>query len=170
MICKWIGAAFIIVSCGGFGIVLAASHRREEGMLRQLCHILEYMSCELQYRLTPLPELCRQAGKDEKGEIRQVFRRLAEELEAQIAPDVDSCMRTVLSELQNLPSKTLNVLYLLGNSLGRFDLDGQLKGLESVRGVCRKELDNLSLNRDNRLRSYQTLGFCAGAALAILFI
>ncbi len=167
---KWIGAILIILSCGGFGIGLAASHRREERTLQQLCHALDLMSCELQYRLTPLPELCRQAGKEGEGCIRGVFLRLAEELEAQIAPDVGSCMRSALSDQRDLPLKTVDALILLGNSLGRFDLEGQLKGLEAVRTVCRRELENLSLNRDTRLRSYQTLGFCAGAALVILFI
>ena len=31
-------------------------------------------------------------------------------------------------------------------------------------------LSRLETNRENRLRSYQTLGLCAGAALAILFL
>ena len=58
----------------------------------------------------------------------------------------------------------------LGRTLGRFDLDGQLIGLENARRDCRRAVDALSENRDNRLRCYQTLGLCAGAALAILFI
>ena len=58
----------------------------------------------------------------------------------------------------------------MGSSLGRFDLEGQLQGLESVRIYCREQLDELSKDRDVRLRSYQTLGLCAGAALAILFV
>jgi len=49
-------------------------------------------------------------------------------------------------------------------------MEGQLKGLESVRQECRRQVETLSYNRDARLRSYQTLGLCAGAALAILFV
>ena len=56
------------------------------------------------------------------------------------------------------------------DQIGRFDLEGQLQGLESVRVYCRDQLDNLAKDRDVRLRSYQTLGLCAGAALAILFV
>ena len=47
---------------------------------------------------------------------------------------------------------------------------GQILGLEAVRSHCRSELDALSANQDERLRSYQTLGLCTGAALAILFV
>ena len=58
----------------------------------------------------------------------------------------------------------------LGKSLGRFDLNGQLQGIEQVRAHCRRELSSLENGRDQRIRGYQTLGVCAGAALAILFV
>jgi hypothetical protein len=54
--------------------------------------------------------------------------------------------------------------------MGRFDLEGQLNGLEAVRTRCRDWLDELISGREVRLRNYQTLGLCAGAALVILFI
>lgn len=167
---KWIGAVLVMVGCGGFGFSLAASYRREEQMLRQLISVLNFMECELQYRLTPLPELCRQAAREARGGVREVLTRLAQELEEQIAPDVLSCMRSALAGGKDLPRRVGDVCLQLGHSLGRFDLPGQLKGLESVREACRRELEELDKNRDVRLRSYQTLGLCAGAALAILFL
>lgn len=167
---KWIGAIFIIVSCGGFGFSLAAAHIREENTLRQLVGALDFMECELQYRLTPLPDLCRQAGNGAKGCVKSVLLALSGELEAQVAPDVESCMSAALSAAGDIPKHTRDALELLGRSLGRFDLPGQLKGLEAVRTACRRQLDVLTTNREPRLRSYQTLGICAGAALAILFI
>lgn len=167
---KWIGAIMIVVSCGGFGFSLAAMQVREERSLRQLISALDFMECELQYRLTPLPDLCRQTALEVSGGNRVVFQGLAEELEAQVSPDVERCMVAALSRNPNLPGQTLEAFRLLGQTLGRFDLPGQLKGLESVRAVCRRRLEELTTNREPRLRSYQTLGICAGAALAILFL
>lgn len=167
---KWIGAILIIMSCGGLGISLASAHRREERAMRQLIGALDYMECELQYRLTPLPDLCRQAGSENKGIVSEVLINLACELEAQVAPDVSSCMNAALTLTGEIPKRIKNAFDILGQSLGRFDLPGQLKGLETVRGACRRELEELTANKDVRLRGYQTLGFCAGAALAILFI
>ena len=170
MIYKWIGAAFIVVSCGCVGLSMVVRHKREESYLRQLITTLDYMECELQYRLTPLPDLCRQAGQEGYGIVGSVFTRLGEELEAQIAPDVGSCMVKVRAQYGELPDSVSQVLLQLGQTLGRFDLPGQLKGLETVRTTCRHRLRELSENREPRLRSYQTLGLCAGAALAILLI
>jgi hypothetical protein len=99
-----------------------------------------------------------------------VLVQLASELEAQVAPDAGSCMNAVLSKTSGLPPRTRKNFQLLGVSLGQFDLQGQLTGLEAARKQCRRELDELSKNRDVRLRSYQTLGLCAGSALAILFL
>ncbi len=167
---KWFGAILVISGCGGFGFLIASNQRREEKILRQLAASLDYMGCELQYRLTPLPDLCRLTGSEVKGCIGRVFTLLAEELESQVLPDVSTCMYIVLEKIQDVPYDTREVLRLLGTSLGRFDLEGQLKGLESVRTVCRQKIEALAANREPRLRSYQTLGLCAGAALAILFM
>lgn len=165
-----VGAVLVVMGTGGFGFLIASSYRREERLLRQLLNALDYMQCELQYRLTPLPELCRQVAASEKGVISSFFLNLAIKLEDQITPDVEKCMIDVLSDMRDLPKLTRESVELLGRSLGRFDIEGQLRGLESVRQVCRRGLETLSQNAAIRNRSYQTLGLCAGAALAILFI
>ncbi|MGM9548811.1 MAG: stage III sporulation protein AB [Faecousia sp.] len=167
---RWMGAVLVIIGCGGFGFSIAAGYKREEGTLRQLIRVLNYMEWELQYRLTPLPELCRQAGKETKGALRDVFLNLAEELEWQTSPDAASCMTAALKRSHDLPRHTRDFLKQLGRTLGRFDLPGQKQGLEEVRVACRMELEALAKNREVRLRSYGTLGLCAGVALAILFL
>ena len=167
---KWIGAVLIIAGCGGFGFSLAAGYKRQESTLRQLIRVLNAMEWELSYRLTPLPELCRQAGKEARGTLREVFLNLARELDWQTAPDAASCMTAALQRSHDLPRRTRELLVQLGQTLGRFDLPQQLKGLAEVREACRSELEALSQNRETRLRSYETLGLCAGAALAILFL
>lgn len=167
---KMIGVILIIVSCGSVGFQIAANYRREENTLRQLIRILDYMECELQYRLTPIPALCRQAWGAFPEMPGKVFWELSLEIDAQIAPDLAQCMSTVLNNVKSIPTVTRKELELLGKSMGRFDLDGQLKGLNAVREDCKQNLKILTDNRENRLRSYQTLGLCAGAALAILFV
>lgn len=167
---KIIGACLILAGCGGFGFAMTASYKREEAALRQLVAALDYMQCELQYRLTPLPDLCRQAGNLGKNTVCKFFMLLSGELEQQITPDVSTCIQLALDGAGFLPEKTCKALKMLGTTLGRFDVEGQVLGLESVRSFCRSELNQLAHNRDTRLRSYQTLGLCAGAALAILFV
>lgn len=171
MIYKWIGAVFVVIACGGFGFSLAASHRREIQLLRQIRICLQFMECELKYHLTPLPDLCRQTAKETGGIIRTMLLSLAQELDQQTAPDVFFCMsETVRKYRDQLPGNVRKIFLRMGKSLGRFDLAGQLKGLESVCNICEEELALLNQNRDIRFRNYQTLGLCAGLALVILFV
>lgn len=167
---KWFGAMLIVFGCGSAGFTLSATHRKEEKTLRQLISALDYMQCELQYRCTALPDLCRLTAAQCTGALRSLFVTMACELEDQISPDVFCCMNTALTKVSTLPNHTREALRALGRTLGRFDLDGQLMGLENARHNCRSTLDKLSENREIRLRSYQTLSLCAGAALAILFL
>lgn len=167
---KGIGAILVITGCGGFGLSLAAAYKREEGLLRRLIRVLQFMRWELQYRLTPLPELCRQAAGETGGVLREVFEGLARELDGHSAPEVYQCMLCALRTSRELPGSVKKLLRQLGRSLGRFDLNGQIQGLDAVEAACRERLTVLSSNRDVRLRSYETLALCAGAALAILFV
>lgn len=162
-----IGAGCIVAGCGGFGFAMAAANRREERELRRLISVLEFMSCELSYRMTPLNALCRSAA--EEGMVGRFFTELAAELEQGTAPDVQVCVYTVLNRLE-LPRVLRRQLWELGETLGRFDLSGQLRGLEGAIRSAGEALRTIREGAEGRRRCWQTLGLCAGAALAILFI
>ncbi len=164
-----IGACCIVSGCGAFGFAMAAASRREERQLDLLLKSLEYMSCELNYRQTSLPVLCRDAALGERGTVPDFFRALARELEKGEAPDVQVCVYEVLQRLQPAPALRRQ-LRELGATLGRFDLPGQLQGLEAVIHSTGEALRRIRDGAPERRRSWQTLGLCAGAALAILFL
>lgn len=170
MVLKIIGAILVIISCGGVGFKIASNYRRDENALEQLVSILDFMHCQLQYHLTPLPSLCRQVAAEFRNMPGRIFEELAMEMESQSSTNIGLCMKSVLSCKRTIPAITRTKLMHLGNSMGRFDLEGQLRGLEAARQDCIRVLEEIRINRDVRLRSYQTLGLCAGAALAILFI
>lgn len=167
---KIIGAVLILFICGGTGIYMVVRFRREETGLVQLAAILEFMECELEYRLTPLPQLCLMVGREAEGELYRVFTDLYAELEAQISPDVFHCMRAALQKHPDIPKLTRQCLEELAKTLGRFDLQGQLRGLRAVQTSCQLRLQQQRAHKETKLRSYQTLGFCAGAAIVVLLI
>lgn len=167
---RWVGAFLVLLAGGYVGFSIALSHRKEEKTFRQIITAINYMECELQYRLTPLPQLLGQASQETEGVVRNILAELALELMNQITPQVSSCMDIVLMKQKDLSQNIKEAFCLLGQCLGRFDLQGQLKELDYVRVFCTSHLNDLEANRDARLRSYQTLGLCAGAALAILLL
>lgn len=167
---KLIGAVLIIAGCGGYGWMMANHHRKETEALRQLISVLDHMHSELEYKLTPLPALCRDMEQVTDGYIGELLGRLGRVLEAQAFTNVPDAMKEAVKETKGLPTMAANQLLSLGKTLGRFDLPGQLRGIQSCRMDCCHQLENLEHNQAQRLRSYQTLGFCAGLALAILLV
>lgn len=167
---KLIGAVLIIAGCGGYGWMLARNHKREAAALRQLVTAMEYMAAELEYKLTPLPVLCMDMEPLVDGCVGQAFGRLGRILEVQAYPNVPDSMAAAVRDTKGIPIRAAGQLLSLGKTLGRFDLPGQLRGLNSCRMDCCHQLEELEHNQSQRLRSYQTLGFCAGVALAILLI
>ena len=102
--------------------------------------------------------------------MRPVFLGLAVALEDRITPDVERCMDLALGQVCQMPKLAVQVLSQLGRSLGRFDLEGQLRGLESAIRSAGDALRRFREGAEGRRRSWQTLGLCAGAAIAILFV
>ena len=170
MTIKMIGALLIIAGCGGIGFALCLNHKRQEEALTQLIHSLQWMRCELNYRMTPLPELCRGAAGAAKGIIGQFFETFALELEQQFTPDAITCMQAAIRSLPELPEVVSERLMTLGTSLGQFDLQGQLLAIESAQLQCQKDLTAFNQDKEIKLRNYRVIGLCAGIAMVLLFI
>lgn len=164
---KWIGSMVIIAGCCGIGLSLVSSYRRQVKQIRQFLSALDMIQSELEYRRTPLPELCRLAGQSSTGAVRVVFESLYRELDKQIAPDAACCMNAVLSSV-TVSHPVRGLFYYLGKTLGRFDLPGQIRGIDAARREGSLLLDKLTHDQDKRVQSYQTLALCAGAAMSIL--
>ena len=168
MIYRIFGALLVFGGCGGFGFLMARSCRREERQLREYIRAMEYMLCELEYRATPLPQLCRKTAAVTEGELEQILSETARRLELGLDPEPSESVAAALDRRRD-PGPLDMLLRQWGSSLGCFDLEGQRRSLEG----CLKEAETV-LRRQrqglpSRVRSYQTLGLCAGAALTILF-
>lgn len=146
---KWIGAILVIGGCGGFGFSVAGEAMRQERLLRQLLENLDFMESELRYRLTALPELFQLCALRSGGCLRRLFLDLAGALDAHSGSDVEQCLRTSLDKQPGIPMRLRKRIWQLGRTLGRFDLDGQLRGIESAREGCRRELRELERNRSS---------------------
>ena len=169
MMIKLLGAAMIVLGCGTFGARIAYLHRRQVHSLEQLITAIDYLSGELIYKMTPLPELCFHTAGITKGPVSLFFLKLSENMKKQISPHVKTCAQSALAACQ-IPEYSKQVIHIMADTLGLFDLDGQLKGLQNARQKAELALRYCTRDQNVRLRSYQTLSLCAGAALAILFI
>lgn len=170
MYIRWIGAGMILVAGTGFGLYFVREHRNEERALEELIRVLDLMISEIQFRLTPLPQLCAIVSQNAKWEIGRVFTALEKALITQTQPDGAACMDHALEEAGVISRSVYRNLKVLGQTLGRFDADGQINGFSAAKELCQRDLAALQKDQDVRLRTYQTLGICAGIALVIVLI
>ena len=166
---KIIGAILIVTGFGSTGFIMVTTHKRTVKLMQQLIEIFEYMECELSYRLTPLPDLFRKAVKEESV-LQRFFITLADELENQISPDVACCVEAALIQINDLPQLVQNGIIAFSRSAGCFDIEGQIRGIASVRENCISLLSTYTHDQDIRLRNYQALALCAGVAVVILLL
>lgn len=150
--------------------MVAGNAHKEISTLKQLISAMTFMECELTYRMTPLPQLCRLAGAITSGSIKRVFLYLASELEQHCNRSIDLCIHGAIVKCPDLPKLSKLRIEELGKSLGMFDLDGQVKCIKAINAENQRLLKEMTYDHKVRLRSYKTLGLCAGAALVILFI
>jgi stage III sporulation protein AB len=170
MIIKIIGAVLVICACTGFGFRFAALHKKCERSLVELVQVIDYLICQIKYQKTPLALLFKQAAVSTSGSLKRLLLSFGEELESQVFPDIYICMKRLLGKFPDIPPTSKELLIKMSTTLGKFDLNGQVLELEGVRNEAIGKIKTLAENRDVRLRTYQTLGLCAGAALAILFV
>lgn len=168
MIQKLLGGALVFAGCAGVGFMKAIQLRREEALLSDTVLLLIRMENELSCRRTPLPKLCEMA-EECRPELRSLYRALSDVLNGQTQVNVSDCMKLALKQ-QPLPKSVAMLHAQLGETLGKFDLEGQLRELEAVRKTAQQQLDSVRENQKDKLKSYQTLGLCAGAALVILLV
>lgn len=167
---RWIGAICVIGACGFCGFSMAASYTGIQKALRQLQAALEMMQCQMEYQLTELPELCSILEKACSGPVGRLFGAFGRELRMPDAGDASTCLCLALARTRDLPARCREILLQLGQTLGQYDLSGQLRGIAVAKDSCARELATMEAEKGGRLRSYRALGLCGGAALAILLL
>ena len=104
------------------------------------------------------------------NELQSFFTALADELEGQISPDVPCCVEAALTHMRDLPDLVQVGIRDFGRNAGSFDVDGQIKGIISVKEKCIGMLASYTHEQDVRLRNYQAFALCAGIAVVILLL
>ena len=167
---RYLGAIMVIFGCGSIGFLIAKRLLYEISSVRSLISTLEYWENALTYHHTTIPELCRIAHTIDSSEIGEFFKILGEQLDAHGSGNASHCIESTLLQCRDIPASTQKLIKQLARGLGEFDLNGQLLIFRSVLHEANIILEALSSNLNVRLRSYRTLGICAGVAISVLII
>lgn len=169
---KLAGVLIIVISAGSVGFRIAASLRRRCSLLRQLLRALQVLKNEISFCQTPLPQAFALMAVSVQDAPERVFSSVARQMDQRRWLTPQTAMEQALAaELElNRDEAVCGLLKKLAAGLGKYDRDSQLQTLESVGRELSELLQAAQQESSVRSRTYETLGICAGLAVAILFI
>lgn len=167
---KAAGILCVILGASGAGFSMALGVRRSISVMQQLLAALEQMKSEMEYRKTPLPELMRVLAVSARGGLADFFGCLSDDLHLRQEGSVYAIVRKNLAATPAgvFSPQVRHILLNLGSGLGKYDLPGQLRAVDLAMDRLRSLLEQCQAEQRSRIRSYCTLGVCAGLAIAII--
>ena len=169
---KLIGLSLILTASGAVGAGLAGTVKRQQAQTLALIDALLRIRHELQYRLTPLPDIFAALGSGRNRESADFFSRFAAGLSSARTCTVGYACRQALAQTRGLclSGATRGTLLSLFDSLGKYDLEGSVQALDLALSRLREEAKTLQSGAAARCRTYLTLGICTGLAVAVILI
>lgn len=103
---------------------------------------------------------------------RGFFAEAGRALSAQPYCTVPVCFKRGFQQAKGFRpgDESVQALYGLSLNLGRFDLESQLAAIERTKASVTAALLALQGQKRARCRSYETIGICAGLALAVMLL
>lgn len=171
--------------CTAFGILVAKGFLMRVRQLRELEHLIGYMSGEVRYRREILPQAFGNVSAKCKEPFATWLRSLSDNLkqEPQIlpadeafstaAPDFDSIWQNAAGKLYLLSAfkrEDMEYLYNLGQTIGYLDVQAQEQGLMLLQGDLKRHIQRLENEMKERIRVATILGAVVGILLVIMFV
>lgn len=166
---KLIGVIFVVVGSTGTGITMAWGVKRALETARQFRAALERMKNEIACNRTALPELMALLAS-EGDRLSPLFTQMAEQLHLRREASVYAIVRKCLNAVPPLPVEVARILLDLAPGLGQYDVQCQLYALDLASTQTQALIDRFQSEQKGRVKSYCTLGLCAGLALAIMLL
>lgn len=168
---KLMGALCVMAGALGWGLGTTRELGRRVETLEGLREGLCYLDRELNFRLTALPDLLKQLGKEKTGAAGDFFQTAYLQWQKDPEGGLRQGWRLAMTKcLSLLRSEERQVLMEVGQTLGRYDAQTQsralaraVRRLEGYRQAAQEEAKRLG-------RVYAALAVTGGAALVLVLL
>jgi stage III sporulation protein AB len=165
---KFLGAMLIVVSCGATGIALAESLRKRIDTINALYCLLNDFSISIQYTAPTVWQLLENAYSNPEF-CKLKFLEIFHENFNQTIP-FNELWNTSINKDYSLKSEEKDILYSLGNSLGRVGCDESVSNLhlamDRLKNLHSKAIEDYSKNGN----LYRWVGILIGIAVSIMVV
>ncbi|MCL1807001.1 MAG: stage III sporulation protein AB [Oscillospiraceae bacterium] len=157
-----IGFVCIVVGCGGLGLTAFLRLEARVKLLSAFSMLANRLGGEIGFRLTPLPEMPDKFPALKPFWDKMDYQPYGEETYS------EAWSRSVAD--LDLPVFDRALLTDMGEILGRYDADNQVKALESLRKQLDISLTEAKEKRGTYGRLYALAGVLGGLILAVVMI
>lgn len=167
---KLVGIGMVLASTLWVGLHAALRLRRTHEQLNALCAALHFAETEIQFAAPGFASLCARVEQNSVGAVREFFRALSAQAEQADLAAEGRTRRAAKEAGLCLPDQVMKVLERLFDHFGSCDREGQTRQIRLAAAELTCLNEELRQSMDGRCKSYETLGFAAGAAILILVL
>lgn len=169
---RMIGAALVVLSSGAVGFGFARAVKLQCAQLEGLLWALDTMQSEMSARLTRWRSFSRGFAPAGRRMSRLFLRKPEGRCLRSLTARCRVCFKRGFQQARGFRpgDESVQALYGLSLNLGRFDLESQLAAIERTKASVTAALLALQGQKRARCRSYETIGICAGLALAVMLL
>lgn len=167
---KIIGTVIVIGACLSIGQRKVNAARRELFTLSDLIAGVRVMRAELTSWLCPMEDLLRQAAEHTGPEASAFFLCCAESLSKLNENSFSELWSKACETILSIPAEGRRQLEMLGDSLGRYELEEQLAACDRYLRDTEEEADKLRAKLPELRKLTLALSAAAGAFLCLLII
>ena len=167
---KIIGAMIVIGACLSIGQRRVNAVRRELCTVSALIHGVLVMRAELTSRLCPMDELLRKAAEHAGPEAEAFFLRCAESLSKLNENSFSDLWSEACGTILSITAEDRRQLELLGESLGRYELDEQLAACDRYLRDAGVEVQKLRVKLPELRKLSLALSGAGGVFLCLLIL
>lgn len=137
--------------------------------LEGILNALELMRSEVYFKLTPIPEIIKNLAAITDAPVNEFFIQCSERIDKE---DFDVVWNQTLQLTLSgyIGADDLRVLQQLGDVMGRYDLEGQLRSIDAASTRLTKSLAATQQDRANNSKVYTALGMAAGVVAVVLIL
>ncbi|MGI6097028.1 MAG: stage III sporulation protein SpoIIIAB [Dethiobacteria bacterium] len=168
-----LGAGLIVLSLSLMGDLKARSFLARVRHLQQFQQGLRLLVTEVSYTATLLPYALLSIGKRLDAPVGELFSRAGNLLLKKKDLSAKEAWTKMLEDnryMIELNERDLAIIRQLGNTLGNFDTEGQIKQIELTLKQLEYAISEAEDKRRENERMWRYLGFLGGLVLVILFL
>lgn len=159
----------VIAGCTSIGFILSRGYADRLNELNDLSILINILQNKIKFTQLPLQEIFEELGKIKlKTKIHNVFLICSENLKKM---KMEKAWEGSIEEGRKffyLNEEDIEVLNILGSTLGKTDIDGQMNEINEIKERIALQIQQAEKEKNRNSKMYKSLGTITGLGIVIL--